>query len=286
LIKSTTTTTSSSSSKLTISDDQASADISVHTIKELKMSINMKMHSNNNFLTRIDLYYRGNRVDLAKIDEKWISLLIVEYYNLVNNLNKSIIIDHKSKKKEIPNHKQLIGIINNMIRILRTARSIFRHAHVLNIDTEDGFRDIIFARTRIELDADILTILSPDFLIISRANSFLVLHNLNVNLANNLFRRRLYNLFNSIKNLIDTARIVAILVWLSISLYALSGTFTEVIRNIVNGNIVNGNIDTQSYVQLIVLILDLVGGPYVLLRFLPNIIGRIILHKIRKELHF
>jgi hypothetical protein len=271
---------SSSSSKLTISDDQARADISVDTIRELKMSINMKVQDNNLFLTQIDLYYRGNRVDLAKIDEKWISLLIVEYYNLVINLNKSII-NHESKKKEIHNHKQLIGIINNMLRTLRTARSIFRNAHVLNIDTEDGFREIIFARTRIELDADILTILRPDFLKISRVNSFLVLHNLNVNLANNLFRRRLYNLFASIKNLINTARIVAVLVWLSISLYALSDTYTKVIHNIVNGNI-----DTESYVQLIVLILDLVGGPYVLLRFLPNIIGRIILHKIRKELHF
>ena len=115
----------------------------------------------------------------------------------------------------------------------------------------------LLARTRIELDADILTILRPDFLIISRANTFLVLHNLNVNLANNLFKRRLYNLFNSIKALINTARIVA-----------------------------NGNIDTQSLIQLIVLILDLVGGPYVLVRFLPNIIGRIILCTIQKELHF
>ena len=271
---------SSPSSKLTISDDQASADISVDTIGGLKMSINMKVQDNNNFFTRTDLYYRGNRVDLAKIDETWISHLIVEYYNLVINLNKSII-DHESKNKEILNHKQLISIINNMIRILRTARSIFRNAHVLNIDTEDGFREIIFARTRIELDADILTILRPDFLKISRVNSFLILHNLNVNLANNLFRRRLYNLFASIKNLINTARIVAVLVWLSISLYVLSGTFTEVIHNIVNGNI-----DSQSYVQLIVLILDLIGGPYVLMKFLPNIIGRILLHKIRKELHF
>lgn len=270
----------SSSSKLTISDDQASADISVDTIRELKMSINMKVQDNNNFLTQIDLYYRGNRVDLAKIDEKWISHLIVEYYNLVINLNKSII-DHKSKKKEIHNYKQLICIINNVIRILRTARSIFRHAHVLNIDTEDGFREIIFARTRIELDADILTILRPDFLIISRANSFLVLHNLNVNLANNLFRRRLYNLFKSIKTLINAARIAAILVWLSMSLYALSGTYIEAIHNIVNGNIGN-----QSLIQLILLILDLIGGPYILWRFLPNLIGRIMLHEIRKQLHF
>ena len=240
----------------------------------------MKVQDNNNFLTRIDLYYRGNTVDLAKIDEKWTSLLLVEYYNLVINLNKSII-DRESKKKEIPNHKQLISIINNMIRILRTARSIFRNAHVLNIDTEDGFREIIFARTRIELDADILTILRPDFLKISRVNSFLVLHNLNVNVANNLFTRRLYNLFTSIKTLINTARIVAILVWLSISLYALSGVYIEVIHNIVTGNI-----DTESFIQIIVLLLDLVGGPYILMRFLPNLIGRIILHKIRKESHF
>jgi hypothetical protein len=168
-----------------------------------------------------------------------------------------------------------------MTSILRTARDIFGNAHVLNIDTEDRFTKIIFARTRIELDADILTILRPDFLKISRINSFLVLHNLNVNLANNLFRHRLYNLFSSIKNLINMARIVAILIWLSISLYSLSGTYIEVIRNIVNGNI-----NSQLLIQLIVLILDLVGGPYVLMRFVPNLIGRIMLHKIRKELHF
>ena len=50
----------------------------------------------------------------------------------------------------------------------------------------------------------------------------------------------------------------------------------------MNGNIV----DTQLYIRFILLILDLVGGPYVLMRFLPNLIGRIMLHKIRKELHF
>ena len=239
----------------------------------------MKVQNNNNFLTQIDFYYGNNRVDLAKIDEKWISLLIVEYYNLVNNLNKNII-DHEPKK-EISHYRQLISTINNITSILQTARSIFHNAHVLNIDTEDRFREIIFARTRIELDADILTILRPDFLKISRVNSFLVLHNLNVNLANNLFRRRLYNLFASIKNLINTARIAAVLVWLSISLYALSGTYIEVIHNIVNGNI-----DTQSLIHLILLILDLIGGPYILWRFLPNLIGRIMLHEIRKQLHF
>jgi hypothetical protein len=270
---------SSSSSKLTISDDQTSVDISVDTRRKLKMIVHMKMHSNNTFLTRIDLYYSGNRIDLAKIDEKWISFLIVEYYNLIFNLNKSI--DHEPKKKEISDYRQLISTINNITSILQTARSIFHNAHVLNIDTEDGFREIIFARTRIELDADILTILRPDFLKISRVNSFLVLHNLNVNLANNLFRRRLYNLFTSIKNLINTARIAAVLVWLSMSLYTLSGTYIEVIHNIVNGNI-----DTQSVIQLIVLILDLIGGPYILWRFLPNLIGRIMLHEIRKQLHF
>jgi hypothetical protein len=87
----------SSSSKLTISDDQTSVDISVDTRRKLNMSINMKMQSNNAFITRIDLYYRGNRVDLAKIDEKWISLLILEYYNLVINLNKNI--DQEPKKR-------------------------------------------------------------------------------------------------------------------------------------------------------------------------------------------
>jgi hypothetical protein len=273
-------TTTSSSSKLTISDDQASADISVDTIRELKMRINMKVQDNNNFLTRIDLYYRGNTVDLAKIDEKWVSLLIVEYYKLVNNVNK-IIIDHEPKEKEIFSYMKLINIINNITNVLQTARSIFRNAHVLNIDTEDGFREIVFARTRIELDADILTILRPDFLKVSRVNTFLVLHNLNVNLANNLFRRRLYNLFTSIKTLINMARIVAVLVWLSISLYALSGTYIEVIHNIVNGNI-----DTESYIGFIVLILDLIGGPYILMRLLPNLIGRFVLHEIRKQLHF
>jgi hypothetical protein len=274
------TTTTSSSSKLTISDDQASADISVDTIRELKMSINMKVQDNNNFLTRIDLYYRGNTVDLAKIDEKWVSLLIVEYYNLVNNVNK-IIIDHEPKEKEIFSYMKPINIINNITNILETARDIFRNAHVLNIDTEDGFREIIFARTRIELDADILTILKPDFLKIRRLNSFLALHNLNVNLANNIFRRRLYDLFSSIKNLINMARIVAVLVWLSISLYALSGTYIEVIHNIVNGNI-----DTESFIGFIVLILDLIGGPYILMRLLPNLIGRFVLYEIRKQLHF
>jgi hypothetical protein len=66
-------------------------------MRELKMRIDMKMHSNNAFITRIDLYYRCNRIDLAKIDEKWVSLLIAEYSNLINNLNKTI--DSKPKKK-------------------------------------------------------------------------------------------------------------------------------------------------------------------------------------------
>ena len=152
---------------------------------------------------------------------------------------------------------------------------------MLNIDTEDGFRGIIYARTRIELDADILMILRPDFLKISRVNSFLVLHNLNVNLSNNLFRRRLYNLFSSIKNLINLGRIVVTLAWLSISLYALSGTYIEFLHNIANGNV-----DTQSFVGFIILMLDLIGGPYLLMRFLPKLIGRIMLREIRKQLHF
>ena len=94
-------------------------------MRELKMSINMKVHIDNTFLTRIDFYYRGNRVDLAKIDEKWISLLVVEYCNLIDNLNRNINREPK-KAKETSNYKQLISKISNITSVLRTARCIFQ----------------------------------------------------------------------------------------------------------------------------------------------------------------
>ena len=115
------------SSKVTISDDQNSVYIYVGTTIELKMNINMKMHNNNYFITQVDLYYRDNRIDLAKIDEKWISLLIVEYSNLINNLNKSI--DHKPKKQETSNYRQIISVIKNMTSIRRTVE-IFLVMHM------------------------------------------------------------------------------------------------------------------------------------------------------------
>ncbi len=210
-----------------ISDDYTSVYISVYTAGDLKMTINMKVDVNNTYLTRIDFYYKGDRTNITKIDEKWVLLLKNEYCNLVNNLGKST--DYRPKKDI---SKQINSIIKSMTNIRKIARSIFQTAHVLNVDTEDGYREIVFARTRIELDADILTILRPDFLKIGTVNHLLVLHSLNVNLANNLFRFRLYSLFSSIINLINIARIFVISIWYSKSLYALSDTYINAIHHI------------------------------------------------------
>jgi hypothetical protein len=265
-------------SKVNISDDLASVHVHIGTITEMKMDVTMKADTKNTFLARIDVYHRGNRIDLAKIDKKWLLPVIHEYDNLLKNLNKT---KERESKKETLKHRQIVNIVKQTISIRRTVQSIFRNAHVLNIDTEDGFTQITFIRTRIELDADILTIIRPDLFKNSAVENLFILHSLNVSLANTLIKRRLYNLFSSIKNLINIARIVSTAIWLSISLFSFAVEYIEQIRSDIANN---GNITNESLIPLILLILDLIGGPYVLVRFLPKLIGRIILYKIRKEL--
>ena len=117
-------------------------------------------------------------------------------------------------------------------------------------------------------------ILKPDFLKNNSADSLLVFHCLNVNLANKLFRSRLYDTFFSIMNLMDIAMIAVTSFWYSKSSYSLSHTYVEAINHL----------GTQWFI-VILLLLDLLGVPYFFVRFLPGIIGRIVLYIIRKGMH-
>jgi hypothetical protein len=139
---------------------------------------------------------------------------------------------------------------------------------VINIDTSIGSEEAVSIRTRLELDADIITIIHDSILQNKAVAQLISIHYLNVGLANIYFRKRLFSFFQ-LHRLITRAIPIAV-----------SGIW--IVSSVIAFQMQNGN---QDFSALALFIIGLVGGPFVILRFLPIIIRLILGYEIRRQLY-
>jgi hypothetical protein len=267
--------TISSSFDEIISHNYAKANVLI-TSNEFGLNINVEIDQNtsNKFMVYVDFFYKNTKVDLDKLDQNILSALINEYQMYVTKYTK--------EKKYLPGiktsyRKSISDAIKNITRIRKIAERLFQDIRAVNVYTVYGLKNSIIARTAIELDADILTIMQSEFIKINIKNTLLNLHSINVFLVNYLFMYRISKFFSIIKTLTNLTRIASMLLWIVFTAIPFYSSYQSILSS--PGNNLN------LYYTALYSIFNFIGIPSLLFKFLPKAIGYIIRYKILQNLH-
>lgn len=252
---------SSSSFDQIITDYYSKASITIISDIGIKMTVNIEINQKSNIATHIHFYYNNVEIHYRRLDARLLSLLVDAYHKYISTKlsNGHVSILSLSRLKDI---KSLGKLFRNILKISKGLER-YRDLRAVNIFTFDKFQNKILARTTIELDADIITIINPELLNTTSVDIFMNLHRANVRLANYLFLYPLTKSFAAIKTIKNIARIISIPLWIII----------------FNSAILPSKIISNDYNYLF-MIFSFIGIPAILYNFIPKIMAFII----RREL--
>ena len=251
---------SSSSFDEIITDYYPKASITIISDIGIKMTINIEINQKNNIATYIHFSYNNVSVHYGRLDARVLSLLVEAYHQYVNTKlsNSHVSILSRPRLKDI---KSLGKLFRNILKISKVLER-YQDLRAVNIFTLDKFQNKILARTTIELDADIITIIHPELLYTNSVDIFMNLHSANIRLANYLFLYPLTKTFAVIKAIKNIARIISMPLWI-----------------ILSATIFPSKMISNDYHYLF-MIFSFIGIPAILYKFIPKIMAFII----RREL--
>jgi hypothetical protein len=255
-----------------IAHDYPTANVSI-TWNEFQseMSVDIKTEKNN-FMVYVNFFYKDKRTDFLRLDGNVVSVLVNEYQQHVTKL----VEDKKqflNKRKETWNAKSILMAIKNITKIRKIAERLFQDLRSVSVYTIHASKNNAMARTTVELDADIITIIAPELLEVKIKNNWLKLHSINVVLANYLFVYRMKKFVSVLKAMTNLARIASVVLWIvSTAIALLSGILSP-----VN--------DLNPIYRVIISVFNFVGVPTLLVKFIPKILGYVIRHTVLKKLH-
>jgi hypothetical protein len=119
------------------------------------------------------------------------------------------------------------------------------------------------ARTTIELDADIITIIPPELLLLNtnELDFLFSLHSANIRLTNYLFLYPITKIFVVVKLTKNILRILSVPLWIAFSIFIFPNKL-------------------ELFYQYLFSIINFIGIPSLLFRLVPKIIGYIIRKKL------
>jgi hypothetical protein len=230
------------------------------------MDINIEIDKKHDVLTYVDFYYNNAKIYHGNLDPRQLTLLVDGYRQHVTKLAKdksaaaitfswSILKDPKSLIK-------IFTKITKLKKVLQRYQDI-RSVNVFTIIMDTPQKNKILARTTIELDADIITIVPPELLLLNtnEIDFLFSLHSANIRLANYLFLYPIMKIFVVVKLTKNILRILSIPLWIAFSIFIFPkgiGIFYEYIFSIIN----------------------FIGVPALLFRFVPKVMGYIIRNKL------
>jgi hypothetical protein len=231
-----------------------------------KMEVDVKIDQNNDVLMHIDFYYEGAKIHYRKLDMRQLTILVNAY--------REYIIEVVKKRSQITfswpllkNPKLIAGIFTKITKVRKILRrySNIRSVNVftifMDVSAQHFQRNYIMARTALELDADILTIIPPELLLQNTDEiKFLMnLHTTNVSLANYLFLYPLTKIFVAVKLVKNMLRILFIPIWIILSLIIFP-------KSIIT--------------DYIFLVINFLGVPVLLFKLVPKVIGLVVRSKL------
>ena len=119
--------------------------------------------------------------------------------------------------------------------------------------------------------------MQPELIGISTKNGLLNLHSINVLLANYIFMYRVSKFFSIIKTMTNMTRITSILLWI----ISTAIPFYSSQQSVLSASLNNLNL----FYTVLYPILNFIGIPALLFKFIPKIIGYIIRYRILQNLH-
>jgi hypothetical protein len=263
-----------------IADDYSKTAVNIRSESGLIMKLIMEMDKKTkltNFIASVDFFNESAKtVDVSQLSSDVVSDLLYKYKEYVIKLLKDKQQEKISPKSRVSDTtKATIKKISlkDFSKIKTTAQGLFQDLRTMNVITVYSSKKIEVARTTIELDADIVTIIGLEIQQYTNVTKTLLthLHIYNTYLANHLFALKIKKFFLNIKSTVNIVRLISVPVWVIPNLLSTVSTLPSF------------SILTDDPNIMFVLGLELfnvIGVPALLLKFIPRIIGYIIRHTI------
>jgi hypothetical protein len=237
----------------------------------LVMNITIEIDQKSDYMVRIDFFNKttGNKIMITSLQDNDLLDLATKYRLYVNHLSENTT---SLPSKDTWNIKSKLISIKNVTKIKVIAKNLFQELRRMNVSTIDSFRDIVFARTTIELDADIVTIISPDLPAVMSTQTnkiLLLLHTCNLYVVNHLFMHRIHKFSSILKTLTSTLKVISVSAWLILNLSLIFSSHHLV---------------SEDSVSIAVQMIKLIGIPPLLWKFIPKIIGYVLKYQVTRSL--
>jgi hypothetical protein len=236
-----------------------------------RMNICITRDEQKDFRASVNFFFKESEIQHTSIDDNIVSELICSY----NRYLLELLLSKQGSDEE--RHPNVTGGKDSALEPLS---DLYQDIQIENnIYTLDGINNKVIARTKIELDADIMTIL-PTYKLDRKVAIFLRIHSCNIYLANQLLSYRIKKFCHNIRMINNLARIG------TASIPFFPYLSPEISKNILN----IGTSPQDIYVILTPIISYLLWrfapkilwrfAPKILWRFAPKIVGRLIKYKI------
>ena len=214
--------------------------------------------------SHIQAHMNFSSTDDSNIDADTIATIIKQYKSELKKLEDAIKQFDQSKEKwkgDIGSHiKFVFSEIKNIAKERDQIENMIKGIHVMHVLSY--YDNKIAARTTIELDGDIVTIISPDLK--NNKKLLMDLHSCNVQYANYVFQQKVGRLFLYLQRLIGLAKVIITPIYF--------GSFVYVHVQYLSD---------ADLVPTILSILHIIGGPALMWRFaVPRVLRYIIRKKI------
>jgi hypothetical protein len=244
----------------------------------IKMDIDFEVSQNkekstgiyNKVVLSVKFYLDDNETDIKHIDREDIVVLVKAYQQLINTMVEKTKKHSLFSKQRLQEFLLSLVKLNIVLKINEVKGVLSRYQYLRAIDVVSLYRINLkedskpIAKTIIELDADIITILPNDFQKLENEadiHSLLSIHRLNLGLANYIFLYPILRISKIIKHATGIARKGSLI----LSLVAGFGLYQST------------GFD-PNYVPYSALYL--VGAPAMVYQFVPKIMGFIIKNKL------
>ena len=234
----------------------------------LQIRVDIGNEESNIFKMRVNISHNGNITPINNVRARDLLALV----NLYSKHTKTLNENTESNHEQHPSSHSLIAIVKWVVQtskelknVKRYLNDLLKNPHSLNVCTIDGSSQVMLAKTTVELDADIITIMLPELLQSNNKNIYLQLHTANIYTANFLLGHSAKKLFLFIKKMKMLFRIIIPPFWVGLTLYPF----------ITAGGL--NNMELLS--NFLYFIMNTFVIPALLFKWLPNMIG-IVLRKI------
>lgn len=264
-----------------LSEEDAGKTITVVGTGEppLKMSVQISLEhvQNKNYLkARLEFARRSAKIswtDLQVTQE--MAEVVVRYQKQVADTFTAIMHDRDFTAKKTPSQNS--NMLSKLFSLGRISDGIklFRDIRALNIYTVDSVTGSAIARTTIELDADIITIVAPGVENLNVGKVMLVIHRYNAQLGNVFLNNRLVDFFSAIQEFLRALRLAVLVIGYSMNAISLYSLFNSASSSSASDLLSSHNFISYA-VQAVFLFL-----PALLYKYAPRIVRFFLWKKIR-----